>query len=194
MLSNNGLCLRTATTIFIRFNNSNRFQIYGVACSYSSCPLLCALDYIIIVLGPDITTISFISPPTHPPPPTHTHTQHLNVLKEHKNNIYEINLPNKVTKIMATPMKGTVRRAIEPTLKTHGFSLDIMELRFANTFKVCQRERGREGAQVFILNGKVLLCNWIYVLNYKCISRESTFVIMLLFVISMKSASSLQHS
>ena len=44
MLSNNGLCLCTATTIFIWFNNSNRFQIYGVACSYSSCPLLCALD------------------------------------------------------------------------------------------------------------------------------------------------------
>ena len=51
--------------------------------------------------------------------------------------MFEVNLPNKVTKIMEVPPKGTVRDAIQPVLKKHGYTFDIMELRFANTFKVC---------------------------------------------------------
>ena len=47
MLSNNGLCLCTAAQyvllFLVRFNNSDRFQIYVVTRSYSSRPFLCAL-------------------------------------------------------------------------------------------------------------------------------------------------------
>ena len=65
-----------------------------------------------------------------------THVQHLNIFQAHKRNVFEINLPNKVTKIMAVPPRGTVKDAIKPVLKKHGYSFDIMELRFANNFKV----------------------------------------------------------
>ena len=70
---------------------------------------------------------------------TFTHSllkQHLNIFQAHKRNVFEINLPNKVTKIMAVPSRGTVKDAIQPVLKKHGYSFDIMELRFANNFKV----------------------------------------------------------
>ena len=47
MLSNNGLCLRAAPQyvllFLVWFNNSDRFQGYGVTCSYSSCPFLCTV-------------------------------------------------------------------------------------------------------------------------------------------------------
>ena len=45
MLSNNGLCLCAAVQYVLLFlvNNFDRFQIYGVIRSYSSCPFLCAL-------------------------------------------------------------------------------------------------------------------------------------------------------
>ena len=69
--------------------------------------------------------------------------QHLNIFQAHKRNVFEINLPNKVTKIMAVPPRGTVKDAIQPVLKKQGYSFDIMELRFANNFKV-SRERARE--------------------------------------------------
>lgn len=62
--------------------------------------------------------------------------QHLNIFQAHKRNVFEINLPNKVTKIMAVPPRGTVKDAIQPVLKKQGYSFDIMELRFANNFKV----------------------------------------------------------
>ena len=39
----------------LRFNNSNRFQIYGVTCSYSSRPFLCALALVTYV---DTLTVS----------------------------------------------------------------------------------------------------------------------------------------
>lgn len=68
------------------------------------------------------------------PPP-----QHLNIFQVHKGNVFEVNLPNKVTKIMAVPQQGTVRDAIRPVLAKHGYNLDIMELHFANTFKVTGR-------------------------------------------------------
>ena len=74
---------------------------------------------------------------------TLTHMQHLNIFQAHKRNVFEINLPNKVTKIMAVPPRGTVKDAIQPVLKKQGYSFDIMELRFANNFKV-SRERARE--------------------------------------------------
>ena len=73
--------------------------------------------------------------------------QHLNIFQAHKRNVFEINLPNKVTKIMAVPPRGTVKDAIQPVLKKQGYSFDIMELRFANNFKVSReswRERERE--------------------------------------------------
>lgn len=63
-------------------------------------------------------------------------TQHLNIIQEHKRNIFEVNLPNKVAKIMAVPPHGTVSDAIRPVLVKHGYDLSIMELRFANNFKV----------------------------------------------------------
>ena len=37
---------------------------------------------------------------------------------------------------MEVPTRGNVQKVIEPVLKKHGYSLDIIELRFANTFKV----------------------------------------------------------
>ena len=55
----------------------------------------------------------------------------------HKGNIFEVNLPNKVTKIMEVPKKGTVREAIQPVLKKNNYSLDVMDLKFADTLKVC---------------------------------------------------------
>ena len=48
-----------------------------------------------------------------------------------------MNLPNKVTKIMEVPKKGTVREALHPVLKKHNYSLDVMDLKFADTLKVC---------------------------------------------------------
>lgn len=50
--------------------------------------------------------------------------------------MFEVNLPNKVTKIMAVPPEGTVSDAIKPVLTKHGYDLDIMELHFANNLKV----------------------------------------------------------
>ena len=48
MLSNNSLCLRAAAQyvllFLVQFNNSDQFKIYGVTCSYSSRPFLCALE------------------------------------------------------------------------------------------------------------------------------------------------------
>ena len=48
MLSNNSLCLCAAVQYVLLFlvwiNNSNRFQIYVVTRSYSSCPFLCTLS------------------------------------------------------------------------------------------------------------------------------------------------------
>ncbi|KAL5471520.1 hypothetical protein EMCRGX_G029643 [Ephydatia muelleri] len=67
-----------------------------------------------------------------PPPPEDT----LQKFKEaNKKNIFEINLPNRVTKIMEVPSKGTIKDAITPLFKKHGYSFDIMELRFANTLR-----------------------------------------------------------
>lgn len=63
-------------------------------------------------------------------------SQHLNIFQAHKSNVFEVNLPNKVTKIMAVPPRGTVSDAIKPVLTKHGYDLEIMELRFANNFKV----------------------------------------------------------
>ncbi len=54
-------------------------------------------------------------------------------------NVFEVNLPNKVTKIMEAPKEGTVRDTIRPVLKKHGYNLDIMELRFANNFEVREK-------------------------------------------------------
>ena len=62
--------------------------------------------------------------------------QHLDILQVHKGNIFEVNLPNKVTKIMEVPKKGTVREAIDPILKKNSYSLDVMDLKFADTLKV----------------------------------------------------------
>jgi hypothetical protein len=50
--------------------------------------------------------------------------------------VFEVNLPNKVTKIMAVPPQGTVSDAIKPVLSKHAYNLDIMELHFANNLKV----------------------------------------------------------
>ena len=54
----------------------------------------------------------------------------------HKRNVFEVNLPNKVTKIMQVPDKATVGEAIQPVLKKYGYDFNIMELRFANNFRV----------------------------------------------------------
>ena len=62
--------------------------------------------------------------------------QHLDMFQVHKRNVFEVNLPNKVTKIMQVPEKATVREAIQPVLKKYGYDFDIMELRFANNFRV----------------------------------------------------------
>ncbi len=62
--------------------------------------------------------------------------QHLDIFQTHKRNVFEVNLPNKVTKIMQVPDRGTVRDAIQPVLKKYGYSFDIMELRFAQNFRV----------------------------------------------------------
>ncbi len=75
-------------------------------------------------------------PDPSPTPPHPTHTQHLDIFQAHKRNVFEVNLPNKVTKIMRVPDKGTVRDAIQPVLKKYGYDFDIMELRFANNFQV----------------------------------------------------------
>lgn len=61
--------------------------------------------------------------------------QHLQIFQIHKS-VFEVILPNKVTKIMAVPPHGTVGDAIKPVLIKHGYILGIMELRFANNFKV----------------------------------------------------------
>ena len=63
--------------------------------------------------------------------------QHLDILQAHKGNIFEVNLPNKVTKIMEVPKKGSVREAIQPVLKKNNYSLDVIDLKFADTLKVC---------------------------------------------------------
>ena len=38
---------------------------------------------------------------------------------------------------MEVPKKGTVREALHPVLKKHNYSLDVMDLKFADTLKVC---------------------------------------------------------
>ena len=68
--------------------------------------------------------------------PLSLHTQHLDILQAHKGNIFEVNLPNKVTKIMEVPKKGSVRDAINPVLKKNNYSLEVMDLKFADTLKV----------------------------------------------------------
>ena len=65
--------------------------------------------------------------------------QHLDILQTHKGDIFEVNLPNKVTKIMAVPKKGTVREAIDPVMKKNNYSLEVMDLKFADTLKVYTR-------------------------------------------------------
>ena len=66
MLSNNGLCLCAAVQyvllFLVRFNNSDRFQIYGVTRSYSSRPFLCTLDrYVGIVLTSEKLALATLS-------------------------------------------------------------------------------------------------------------------------------------
>ena len=70
--------------------------------------------------------------------------QHLDILQTHKGDIFEVNLPNKVTKIMAVPKKGTVREAIDPVMKKNNYSLEVMDLKFADTLKVYTRVCGGE--------------------------------------------------
>ena len=72
-------------------------------------------------------------------PPSPSSPQHLDILQEHKGNIFEVNLPNKVTKIMEVPKRGSVREALQPVLKKNNYSLDVMELKFADTLKVSVR-------------------------------------------------------
>ena len=38
---------------------------------------------------------------------------------------------------MEVPKKGSVREAIQPVLKKNNYSLDVMDLKFADTLKVC---------------------------------------------------------
>ena len=91
----------------------------------------------------------------------YTYVQHLNIFQAHKRNVFEINLPNKVTKILAVPPRGTVKDAIQPVLKKQGYSFDIMELRFANNFRVSihERERAseRERESMYMCRGHTLL-------------------------------------
>ena len=78
MLSNNGLCLRTATLyvllFLVQFNNSDQFELYGVTRSYSSRPFLCALGqtYVQSIAQPSymLNTLCVWQSPSPPPPPT----------------------------------------------------------------------------------------------------------------------------
>ena len=98
-------------------------------CFPLSLPLHCPFFLSPSLLSPSsLPPLSLLSPSSLP--------QHLDILQAHKGNIFEVNLPNKVTKIMEVPKKGTVRDAIGPVLKKNNYSLDVMDLKFADTLKV----------------------------------------------------------
>ena len=50
--------------------------------------------------------------------------------------MFEVNLPNHVTKIMVVPLQGTVVDAVKPMIIKHHYRLDILELRYAHNLKV----------------------------------------------------------
>lgn len=90
--------------------------------------------------------------------------QHLQAYKS--GNVFEVNLPNKVTKIMAVPQGGTVRDAVRPVVTKYGYNVDIMELRFAKNFEV-QDILGREYNELARLISSSFLCTiHLYIYNY----------------------------
>ena len=58
------------------------------------------------------------------------------MLQVHRKNLCEVNLPNRVTKIIEVPSTGTVRTAVANVLKRYSYSLDVMEVMNASTLQV----------------------------------------------------------
>ena len=63
------------------------------------------------------------------------------MLQAHRKNLCELNLPNRVTKIIEVPSSGTVRTAVTNVLKRYSYTLDIMEVKNASTLQVCIEKR-----------------------------------------------------
>ena len=63
-------------------------------------------------------------------------SQNLAHLQLHKQNIFEVSLPNRVTKITEASAHSSVRSAIANVLKKYGYTLEVMEVRFTNTMQV----------------------------------------------------------
>lgn len=84
------------------------------------------------------------------------------MFKVHKRNVFEVNLPNKVTKIMQVVDNVTVRQAIQPVLRKYGYTFDMMELKFANTLKVSMPAVTTPEVEVYavsmVINTLNLLC------------------------------------
>ena len=58
------------------------------------------------------------------------------MLQVHRQNLCEVNLPNRVTKIIEVPATGTVRTTVTNVLKRYNYSLDVMEIKNASTLQV----------------------------------------------------------
>jgi hypothetical protein len=59
----------------------------------------------------------------------------LKQLQIHKNNLFEVSLPNRVTKIIEARPHCTIREAITHVLKKYNYSLDVMEVKLTNTLQ-----------------------------------------------------------
>ena len=64
--------------------------------------------------------------------------QNLKHLQAHKGNLFEVNLPRGITKIIEAPQNTTVREALVNVLKKYNYSLDVMEVRLTSTLQVRQ--------------------------------------------------------
>ena len=58
-------------------------------------------------------------------------------LQVHKKNLFELSLPNRVTKIIEARPNTTIREAIVNVLKKYNYSLEVMEIKLTNTLQVC---------------------------------------------------------
>lgn len=62
--------------------------------------------------------------------------QSLKQFQVHKSNLFEVSLPNRVTKIIEAHPQTTIREAITHVLKKYQYSLDVMEVKLTNTLQV----------------------------------------------------------
>ena len=63
-------------------------------------------------------------------------SQNLKQLQVHKSNIFELSLPNRVTKVIEARPNTTIGEAISNVLKKYKYSLELMEVKMTNTLQV----------------------------------------------------------